>query len=84
MLRAEREAEEGVVPPVGKKTKRAVTPHIESLQTELRHQLGTKVEIRETTKGKGKITIHFANADEFDRIRGILADQSVPALKIAG
>jgi len=85
MLRVEREAEEGgVVPPGGKKTRRAVTPHIESLQTELRHQLGTKVEIRETTKGKGKITIHFANADEFDRIRSILADQSVPALKIAG
>ncbi len=65
------------------RTKRSVSPQVEALQTELRHHLGTKVEIRQTSKGKGKITVHFTSADEFDRIRAILIDQSVPKLKIA-
>ena len=84
MLRSEQESEEGTLPPKGGKTKRVVTPHIDALQTELRHQLGTKVEIKQTAKGRGKITIHFTSADEFDRIRAILADQSIPKLRIAG
>jgi len=84
LLRSEQESEEGTAPPKGGKTKRVVTPHIEALQTELRHHLGTKVEIKQTSKGKGKITIHFTSADEFDRIRMILADQSIPKLRIAG
>jgi ParB family chromosome partitioning protein len=84
MLRSEKESEEGTAPPTGGRSKRVVTPHIDALQTELRHQLGTKVEIKQTAKGKGKITIHFTSADEFDRIRGILADQSIPKLRIAG
>ncbi len=85
MVRAEREAE-GITgpPPKGNRGKRAVTPHIEAMQQELRHQLGTKVEIKQTAKGKGRIMIHFTDADEFDRIRAILADQSVPQLRIAG
>lgn len=66
------------------RAKRSVTPHIDSLQTELRHQLGTKVEIRQTSRGKGKITIHFNSAEEFERLRAILADQSTPRLKLAG
>lgn len=84
LLRSEEESEEGTAPPKGGKTKRVVTPHIDALQTELRHQLGTKVEIKQTAKGRGKITIHFTSADEFDRIRAVLADQSIPKLRIAG
>ncbi len=63
--------------------KRTVTPHIETMQNELRHQLGTKVEIRQTSRGRGKITIHFTSADEFERLRAILAEQSKPTLRIA-
>lgn len=85
MLRQEREAEGGLgEPPKGNRGKRTVTPHIEAMETELKHQLGTKVEIKQTAKGRGKIMIHFTDADEFDRIRAILADQSVPPLRIAG
>ncbi len=53
------------------------------MQNELRHQLGTKVEIRQTSKGRGKITIHFTSADEFERLRAMLAEQSKPTLRIA-
>jgi len=84
MLRSEQESESGTLPMPPGKAKRTVTPHIDAMQTELRHQLGTKVEIKQTSKGKGKITIHFTSAEEFDRIRGILSDQSVPKLRIAG
>jgi len=70
--------------PGGKRNKRTVTPHIESLQNDLRYQLGTKVEIRQTSQGKGKITIHFTSADEFERLQGILSDQSIPRLRVAG
>jgi ParB family transcriptional regulator, chromosome partitioning protein len=46
--------------------------HLSQLEDQLRLALGTKVELRQSAKGKGKITIHFANAEEFDRLRGIL------------
>ena len=86
MVRAEEAAETGSAGPATAAAKRSVTPQIESLQQELKHQLGTKVEIRQTSRGKGKITIHFANADEFERLRATLSTQSTgeaPKLKIA-
>jgi ParB family chromosome partitioning protein len=45
---------------------------------------GTKVEIKSSARGKGKITIHFTDADEFERLRGILSESSRPQLRIAG
>ena len=84
MLRSEDDEETGAKIPTNSRQRRTVTPHIDSLQNELRLQLGTKVEIRQTSKGRGKITIHFTSADEFDRLRAILAEQSKPRLKIAG
>ncbi len=84
MLKNEEDAETGEKVVNSSRQKRTVTPHIDSLQTELRHQLGTQVEIRQTSKGRGKITIHFTSADEFDRLRAILAEQSKPQLRITG
>ncbi len=46
--------------------------HLSQLEGQLRLALGTKVELRQSAKGKGKITIHFSNHDEFDRIKAIL------------
>lgn len=46
--------------------------HLSQLEDQLRLALGTKVELRQSAKGKGKITIHFASGEEFERIRGIL------------
>ncbi len=45
--------------------------HVSQLEDQLRLALGTKVDLRQSAKGKGKITIHFANNEEFDRIRAI-------------
>ena len=46
-------------------------------EQELRTALGTKVDVRSSAAGKGKIVIHFANADEFERLRDHLTDQPV-------
>ena len=58
--------------------KRTLNQQIESLQRELKHALGTNVDIRQNTRGNGRITIHFSNGREFERLRGVLggSDQS--------
>jgi len=49
-----------------------------SLEQELRTALGTKVDLNQTVKGRGKITIHFKNQDEFARLRDLLNSGSMP------
>jgi len=61
------------IPGPGKQP-RTRTDQIASLEQEFRHALGTKVEIRASARGRGKITIHFANHDEFDRLREQLTE----------
>jgi ParB family transcriptional regulator, chromosome partitioning protein len=53
---------------------RTRSDQLASLEQEFRHALGAKVEIRASPRGRGKITIHFANHDEFDRLREQLTD----------
>jgi ParB family chromosome partitioning protein len=50
---------------------------IASLEEELRTALGTKVDLKQSAKGKGKITIHFRSQDEFARLRQLLASATV-------
>src|SRR6185369_10260177 len=45
---------------------------VASLEQELRTSLGTKVDLSQTAKGKGKITIHFKSHEEFERVRQLL------------
>jgi ParB family chromosome partitioning protein len=42
------------------------------LSQELSTALGTKVDLSQTTKGRGRITIHFTSHEEFARLRQIL------------
>lgn len=65
----------GVVSTDGAKRKRTRSEHLASLEQELRASLGTKVEIRQGSRGRGKITIHFNGHEEFDRIRQLLCDR---------
>ncbi len=53
---------------------RSLNHQVDALQRELKHALGTKVEIRQNTRGNGRITIHFSNNDEFDRLKRVLAN----------
>jgi ParB family chromosome partitioning protein len=57
------------------KKRRTVNQQIASLEQELRRAMGTKVELRQTGKGRGRIVVHFANHDEFDRIWALLVGE---------
>ena len=58
------------------KRARTKSEQVASLEQELRLALGTKIEISQTAKGRGRIVIHFDNAEEFERIHAQLADGS--------
>ena len=55
-------------------SKRAKSDQIASLEQEFRHALGLKVELKANARGRGKLVIHFANHDEFERLRDCLTD----------
>ncbi|MCE9527081.1 MAG: chromosome partitioning protein ParB, partial [Planctomycetales bacterium] len=46
--------------------------HLAALEQEFRVALGTKIDVRQSAKGRGKITIHFTSREEFDRLRAQL------------
>ena len=56
--------------------RRSTTPQNASLEQQLRMALGTKVEISQSSRGKGKIVVHFSSSSEFERIRDLLAPSS--------
>ena len=53
----------------GRRASRRASQHSAALEQELRTALGTKVELKQKTGGRGQIVIHFTSAEEFDRIR---------------
>ncbi|MFH1264687.1 MAG: ParB/RepB/Spo0J family partition protein [Planctomycetota bacterium] len=55
--------------------------HIAALEQELRSALGTKVNLTHNAKGKGKMVIHFAGHEEFERIRRYLLQQDRPEVR---
>ncbi len=59
----------------GKKKPQKSNPQLEALEQELRMALGTKVEIRQTGRGRGRILVHFTSHREFERIRDLLVGE---------
>ena len=49
--------------------------NLAALNQQLRLALGTKVDIRQSDKGRGKITIHFTSHEEFDRLKALLCGE---------
>jgi ParB family chromosome partitioning protein len=56
-----------------RRSKRTESDQVASLEQELRIALGTKIDIRQSKKGRGKIIVHFSDHDEFDRLRALLS-----------
>ena len=72
-----REEDEETYPatPVNSKSKPKSHSHqVSALEHELRISLGTKVEIRQGARGRGRLILHFSNEQEFDRIRKLLSE----------
>jgi ParB family chromosome partitioning protein len=63
-----------------KRVKRSRNDHVKSLEQELRSALGTRIDIKHAARGNGKIVVHYANHEEFQRLFEMLAE---PARKIA-
>lgn len=70
--------------PATAKPKRTKSGQVAALEQEFRAALGSKVDIRQTSAGRGKIVIHFKNHDEFDRLRDYLVGQDPEAHSHAG
>ena len=85
MLKSEEDVETGrKITNATRQKRRQISPQVEAMQQEMRMLFGTKVEIKSSARGRGKITIHFTDPDEFDRLREILSDSARPKLRIAG
>ncbi len=67
--------EDGVATPDGATRPRTTNQQLETLKQELKHALGTNVDIRQNARGNGRIIVHFANNREFDRLRATLTGQ---------
>jgi ParB family chromosome partitioning protein len=52
--------------------RRTPSEHLAALEQELRASLGTKVNITHNSRGRGKLVIHFASHEEFERLRAFL------------
>lgn len=63
----------GRTSPAGRtSTRKKTSPQVAALEQQMRLSLGTKTEIRQSASGRGKITISFANNEEFERIRDLI------------
>ncbi|MCP4190918.1 MAG: ParB/RepB/Spo0J family partition protein [Planctomycetaceae bacterium] len=59
----------------GRRKKKPRDGHVASLEQQLRILLGTKVDIRQSSRGRGQIVIHFRSNDEFERLHGMIKNQ---------
>ncbi|MDG2470657.1 MAG: ParB/RepB/Spo0J family partition protein [Pirellulaceae bacterium] len=58
--------------------KKAPSSQIASLENELRTALGTRVEIKNSNRGRGKMIIHYSSPEEFQRLREFMNETHSP------
>lgn len=68
LVRDKIEEEDGIKRKPAAKS-RTKSSQILSLEQEMKNGLGTKVEIKPSSRGRGKIIVHYASRDEFERLR---------------
>ncbi len=61
-----------VEPSENEAAERTSDPHLASLEEEFRAALGTRVEVKHSAEGRGRIVIHFDSHEEFERLRAQL------------
>lgn len=60
---------------------RTQSPQLASLEQQLRIALGTRVDIKQATKKRGQIVIHFRSPEEFERIVESITDSDASDLQ---
>lgn len=68
--------EDGETPQPKKPGRKGASPQVAALEQQLRLSLGTKTEVKQSAKGRGKIVINFSNADEFDRLLSLICPEA--------
>ncbi len=58
--------------------------NLTSLEQQFRTALGTKVDVKQSAGGKGRIVIHFSNHEEFERIQQQLQESAGQLIAQAG
>ena len=66
----------GITKPKPKKKTRTKSSQIASLEQKIRIALGTKVDIKQTGRGRGQLVIQFRGNDEFERLTELLLECS--------
>lgn len=64
----------GIDAPRSRKKSRTKNSHIASLEQRIRIALGTKVDIKQSGRGRGQFVIHFRGNDEFERLTQLLVE----------
>ena len=64
-----------VIPSPHKQKSRTSDEQLLSLEQDLKTALGAKVEVKQTKTGKGRIVIHFANSNEFERLFAMFLEE---------
>lgn len=75
-------SEEGFLKAVPRR-KPSKSDQLASLERELKMSMGTRVDISQTSRGRGRITIHFTSIEEFDRVRQVLMNTAQRSQKAA-
>lgn len=71
----------GIVKPKPRKKSRTKSSQIASLEQRIRIALGTKVDIKQTGRGRGQLVIQFRGNDEFERLTELLLDSGPDDVK---
>jgi ParB family chromosome partitioning protein len=50
--------------------------YLTALEQTFRSALGTRVEVKQSRRGRGKIVVHFTSHEEFERLRGLLCGET--------
>jgi len=61
--------------PAKKKNTRTVSQQVASLEQEIRTAVGSKVDIKQSAKGRGRIVLHFSSHEEFERLYAVLTEE---------
>ena len=71
----------GIAKPKPRKKSRTKSTQIASLEQRIRIALGTKVEIKQTGRGRGQLVIHFRGNEEFERLTELLLESGEDDVK---
>ncbi len=80
---AEAAASEDGILKAAPRRKASKTDQLSALERDLKMSLGTRVDINQTSRGRGRITIHFTSIEEFERVRHLLVQASGKAQRAA-